>query len=199
MLGALLFLASFVAYSLAATLTYNWDITWVSAAPDGFTRPVIGINGIFPCPTIKANVGDQIVINVNNQLGNQTTSLHWHGINQYGSSEMDGPSGVTQCPIPPGSSFTYKYTVRNDSRYIRTLLADRTFPQVDTPGTYWYHSHNHGQYPDGLRGPLIVYDPNDPYAGQFGEDIVLTTSGKQYWYELSRLVLTKALIPRLVP
>lgn len=29
-------------------------------------------------------------------------------------------------------------------------------------GTYWYHSHNGLQYCDGLRGPFIVYDPNDP-------------------------------------
>lgn len=33
-----------------------------------------------------------------------------------------------------------------------------------------------GQYPDGLRGPLIVNDPNDPYKGQVDEEIVLTVS-----------------------
>jgi hypothetical protein len=26
----------------AAVVTYNWDITWVTASPDDFTRPVIG-------------------------------------------------------------------------------------------------------------------------------------------------------------
>lgn len=36
-----------------------------------------------------------------------------------------------------------------------------------------------GQYPDGLRGPLIVHDPNDPYAGKYDEEIVLTVSD---WY-----------------
>jgi iron transport multicopper oxidase len=29
-------------------------------------------------------------------------------------------------------------------------------------GTYWYHSHFKNQYCDGLRGALIVDDPNDP-------------------------------------
>lgn len=29
-------------------------------------------------------------------------------------------------------------------------------------GTYWYHSHLATQYCDGLRGPLIIYDPADP-------------------------------------
>lgn len=50
---------------------------------------------------------------------------------------------------------------------------------MDEPGTYWYHSHNMGQYPDGLRGPLIVYDTNDPYADDYEEEIVITTSD---WY-----------------
>lgn len=36
-----------------------------------------------------------------------------------------------------------------------------------------------GQYPDGLRGPLIVHDPDDPYAGQYDEELVLTTSGRK--------------------
>ena len=33
-----------------------------------------------------------------------------------------------------------------------------------------------GQYPDGLRGPLIVYDPADPYKGKYDEEVVLTVS-----------------------
>jgi hypothetical protein len=38
-----LVLALRVAAALAATVTYNWDITWVEADPDGsLRRPVIG-------------------------------------------------------------------------------------------------------------------------------------------------------------
>jgi len=102
----------------AATVTYNFDITWVWAAPDGFGRPVVGINGQWPCPTIEANVNDTIVVTVNNKLGNQTTGIHWHGINQVTTEEMDGPSGVTQCPIPPDSSLKYAFL-------------------ADVAGTYW--------------------------------------------------------------
>ena len=47
------------------------------------------------------------------------------------------------------------------------------------PGTYWYHSHAPGQYSDGLRGPLIVRDPNSPYKGQYDEELTLTFSE---WY-----------------
>jgi iron transport multicopper oxidase len=79
-----------------------WDVTWVQAAPDGFSRPVIGINGQWPCPPIVADVGERITIFMNNKLGNESTSLHFHGISQFGSNTMDGPSAVTQCPVPPG-------------------------------------------------------------------------------------------------
>jgi len=74
-------------------------------------RPAVGINGKWPCPAITANVGDRVVVNVNNKLDNQTTSIHFHGLYQQGSSSMDGPVGVTQCPIPPGGSFTYDFLV----------------------------------------------------------------------------------------
>jgi iron transport multicopper oxidase len=97
---------------LAKTVTYNWAITWVSANPDGeLVRPVIGINGQWPCPTLKASVGDNVVVNVQNQLGNQSTALHWHGLYQNGTAAMDGPVGLTQCAIPPGGSQTYSFKV----------------------------------------------------------------------------------------
>lgn len=106
-------LAASATLAAAATITHNFNVTWVRANPDGaFERPVIGINGQWPIPRIDADVGDRIVIHVENQLGNQTTSLHFHGLFMNGTSHMDGPPGVTQCPIPPGASFTYNFTVR---------------------------------------------------------------------------------------
>lgn len=95
----------------AATVTYDWTIDWVTAAPDGYSRPVIGVNQQWPCPIIEASVGDTVVVNLYNNLGNETTGLHFHGIRQYGSPEMDGPVAATQCSVPPGSSFTYQFVV----------------------------------------------------------------------------------------
>ncbi|KAI1858714.1 uncharacterized protein JN550_012546 [Neoarthrinium moseri] len=130
--------------SSAATVTYDFDVTWVTANPDGaFDRPTIGINGQWPIPPIVANVGDNVVVHVKNSLGNETTSLHFHGLYMNGTTHMDGPAQITQ------------------------------------PGTYWYHSHTRGQYPDGLRGPLIIHDPDSPFTGQYDEEIVLTVSD---WY-----------------
>ncbi len=103
----------------AKTVEYNWDVTWVWATgPDGFGRSVIGINGTWPCPVMEASVGDTVVVKLNNKLGNQTTGLHFHGINQVWTPDMDGATGSTQCPIPPNSSLKYRFT-------------------VDGPGTYW--------------------------------------------------------------
>lgn len=66
----------------AATVEYDWEVGWVTAAPDGFLRPVIGVNGRWPCPAIEASVGDTVVVRLTNNLGNQTTGLHFHGIHQ---------------------------------------------------------------------------------------------------------------------
>jgi len=98
--------------SRAATVTYNFNLSWVYANPDGaHVRPVIGINGQWPLPAIIAMKGDRVIVNVQNSLGNESTSVHFHGIFMNGTNEMDGPAGVTQCEIAPGSSFTYNFTV----------------------------------------------------------------------------------------
>ncbi|KAH8197370.1 hypothetical protein TruAng_008463 [Truncatella angustata] len=150
-----------VGISSAATVTYDFNVTWVTANPDGACdRPTIGINGQWPIPPITASVGDNVMIHVTNLLGNETTSLHFHGLYMNGTTHMDGPEQVSQCAIQPGSSFTYNFT-------------------IDQPGTYWYHSHTRGQYPDGLRGPLIIHDPDSPFLGQYDEEVVLTVSD---WY-----------------
>ncbi|KAI1110157.1 Cupredoxin [Nemania sp. NC0429] len=155
----------------AATVTYDFTVGWVRANPDGaFERPTIGINGQWPIPRIEANVGDNVVVHVTNQLGNQTTSLHFHGLFMNGTVHMDGPVQVTQCAIPPGGSFTYNFT-------------------INQPGTYWYHSHTTGQYPDGLRGPLIIHDPESPFLDQYDEEIILSVSD---WYHEEMAVMLPA-------
>lgn len=172
-----LLLIGFVNLSFSKTVHYDWDITWVTASPDGFARPVIGINGQWPCPQIDVDMGDRVVVNVYNALGNQSTTLHWHGIFQTGSSTMDGASGIGQCPIPPGGRFKYDFEVR---RLLFLPLAKiLTQKQINQPGTYWYHSHNMGQMGDGLRGPIVVHDAKAPYAGKFDEEITMTLSD---WY-----------------
>ncbi|RDL33905.1 Multicopper oxidase [Venustampulla echinocandica] len=136
MFRSILLLALQVAATSASTVVYNWNIEWATAAPDGFHRPVISVNGQWPCPAIEVNIGSRVILNVVNRLQNETTAVHFHGLFQTGSSQMDGPARVAQCPISPGSSFTYNFT-------------------INQPGTYWYHAHIGAQYIDGFRGPII--------------------------------------------
>lgn len=106
----------------AATVTYDFNITWVLANPDGaFVRPTIGINHQWPIPMIKVTKGDTVIINVENGLGNQTTTLHFHGLYMNGTTHMDGPYQVTQCGIAPGHKFKYNFTVsRRDTKVCGT-------------------------------------------------------------------------------
>jgi iron transport multicopper oxidase len=110
-----LILTVLISASRAAVVSYDFKVGWVTANPDGaFDRATIGINGQWPIPPIVANVNDTIIVKVHNELGNQSTSLHFHGLFMNGTTHMDGPSWVSQCPIPPGSSFTYNFTVSSN-------------------------------------------------------------------------------------
>jgi iron transport multicopper oxidase len=86
---------------------------------------------------------------------------------------MDGTTGVTQCPIPPGTprfvSSVDEVLTFTGSSFTYSFIASE-------PGTYWYHSHNNGQYPDGLRGPIVVHDPNAPWKGKVAKEYMITFS-----------------------
>ena len=93
---------------------YTWSIGWLYENPDGLhPRPVMAINKQWPPPTINAKVGEQITVHLTNNLGNETTGLHFHGLFQNGTNSMDGPTGVTQCPIGPGETFTQVFQVNS--------------------------------------------------------------------------------------
>lgn len=107
--GILLFLISSIN---AGTVNYDFHVAWTVANPDGaFERRVMGINGQWPIPHIEVTVGDHVIVTVHNDLGDQPTGLHFHGLYQNGTNDMDGPVGTTQCPIAPGMTFTYEFDV----------------------------------------------------------------------------------------
>ncbi|KAJ5629486.1 Iron transport multicopper oxidase fetC [Penicillium herquei] len=147
--------------SQAKTVTYDFNVTWVMANPDGlYERKVVGINGQWPLPTIEVDQGDRLVVNMYNGLGDKSSSIHFHGMFQNGTNEMDGPSMVTQCPVAPGSSITYNFT-------------------VEQHGTYWYHCHTDYCYPDGYRAPLIVHDNSSYFHDMYDEEFTISMSD---WY-----------------
>ncbi|KAK1929717.1 Oxidoreductase OpS5 [Phytophthora citrophthora] len=129
----------------ADVVTYDWRLTPIKSAFDGVSLQTLGIN---EKPShearIEVELGQEIEVHVTNELS-EPTCLHWHGMKQLGTQEMDGMSGFTQCAIEPNSSATYRYT-------------------PDKAGTFWWHSHHGTQYSYGLRGPLIVHEPKGPQA-----------------------------------
>jgi len=68
-------------------------------------------NGSYPGPWLRACWGDTMEVTVKNNMKYNGTSIHWHGIRQFETMHMDGVNGVTQCAIPPGGEFTYKWNV----------------------------------------------------------------------------------------
>lgn len=63
-------------------------------------------------------------------------------------------------------------------------------------GTYWYHSHYRAQYCDGLRGALVIYDPNDPHRRLYdidnGEIGTLFSTGSANSFLVESTVITLA-------
>jgi len=101
-------------------------------------RKVYLINDQQPGPLIEADEGDDLEIFVQNNLRVEQT-IHWHGLLQRGTAEMDGVPGVTQFPIPANGNFTYRFSTASEY------------------GFFWYHSHFRAYYNDAVRGPLIIH------------------------------------------
>ena len=138
------------------TRRYVLDVSEMALAPDGMSFPNAKVfNGSYPGPWIQACWGDDIEVTVRNHLWYNGTSIHWHGIRQWNTTEMDGVNAVTQCPIAPGQEFTYKFKAL---QY----------------GSSWYHSHYSLQYGDGLAGPMTIYGPSSANYTDAIEPILMT-------------------------
>lgn len=130
----------FAPYTLAAIKEYHLNIDQGVVNVTGKPVKRITVNGKFIAPLLEFEEGDEAVIHVHNQLKDQDTSLHWHGLLLPGL--MDGVPGFNGFKsIKPNGSFEYRFKVRQN-------------------GTYWYHAHSKGQEQDGLYGPLVIY-PKD--------------------------------------
>lgn len=103
--------------------------------------PGYAYNGQIPGPTLRATVGDTLVVDLQNDLDAPTT-LHWHGVHVPWA--MDGAPWMVE-PLGPGESTTITFTLG----------------QV---GTFWYHPHfdTDSQVDRGLYGVLVVEDPEEP-------------------------------------
>ncbi len=119
----------------------------------GRSRRATTVNGTLPGPVLRWREGDTVTLRVANRM-DQASSIHWHGI--VLPSNMDGVPGLSFDGIAPGSSYTYRFKVRQH-------------------GTYWYHSHSSLQEQTGVYGPLII-DPAQPEARRCERDYVVMLS-----------------------
>ncbi|XP_022983313.1 laccase-4-like [Cucurbita maxima] len=74
------------------------------------TKPIVTVNGQFPGPTLYAREDDTVLVKVVNHV-KYNLSIHWHGIRQLRTGWADGPAYITQCPIQPGQSYVYNFTI----------------------------------------------------------------------------------------
>ncbi|KAH8648702.1 multicopper oxidase [Xylariales sp. PMI_506] len=133
------------------TREYWLDITDVTVAPDGVSRPGIAVNGSIPGPTLFADWGDTVVVHVSNSIttSKNGTSIHFHGVRQNYTNPQDGVASITQCPTAPGESMTYTW-------------------RAVQYGTSWYHSHFSLQAWEGVFGGIVI---NGPATADYDEDL----------------------------
>ena len=132
----IVFLAFLPGILHAKTVTYKLETTQKSINASGKEEVswAMVINGSLPGPTLTFTEGDIAEIVVVNRL-TEDVSFHWHGL--LVPPEMDGVPYLNTPPIKPGTSFTFRFPLKQS-------------------GTYWYHSHTMLQEQKGLYGAFIV-------------------------------------------
>ncbi|WP_277207254.1 multicopper oxidase family protein [Isoptericola croceus] len=112
--------------------------TGTSELLPGVSTTTWGFDGAYLGPTLRAERGERVAVEVTNGL-HEATSVHWHGMHL--PAAMDG--GPHQ-EIEPGGTWHPTW-------------------EIDQPGaTLWYHPHPHGETEEhvyrGLAGMFILDD-----------------------------------------
>jgi FtsP/CotA-like multicopper oxidase with cupredoxin domain len=144
--GAILVIAflSFMFPAIAWPTTHTVDLRMNYQTVTLGKKPVkaITVNGQIPAPELRFTEGDEVIINLYNDL-DEPGSIHWHGL--LVPYTMDGVPWVSMPPIAPGDSFQYRFTLKQS-------------------GTYWYHSHSQLHEQQGLYGAFIVESKAEPLS-----------------------------------
>ena len=106
-----------------------------------YTHNPDNLDAIGP-PVLTARQGETFSTRFYNRIPSPST-VHWHGIRV--PFAMDGVPLLTQNPVFPGESFSYRFSIPD-------------------AGTYWYHPHyaSLDQIGRGLSGLLVVHEKDDP-------------------------------------
>ncbi|MEQ9639445.1 MAG: multicopper oxidase domain-containing protein, partial [Alphaproteobacteria bacterium] len=100
---------------LAATAgAYDLTVDRVMIDTGDFRRQGVGYNGASPGPVLRFKEGEEVTINVTNNL-DVDTSVHWHGL--ILPFQMDGVPTISYPGIRPGETFTYNFPIVQSGTY----------------------------------------------------------------------------------
>ncbi|WP_372982275.1 copper resistance system multicopper oxidase [Marinobacter sediminum] len=134
---------------------YNLTVDRVEIDTGDFVKTGIGYNGASPGPVLRFKEGENVSINVTNNL-DEMTSIHWHGL--ILPFEQDGVPGISFPGIKPGETFTYNFPITQS-------------------GTYWFHSHSGFQEPDGAYGAIVI-EPEGREPFRYDREYVVQLTDK---------------------
>ncbi|KAL3826070.1 hypothetical protein ACJIZ3_022099 [Penstemon smallii] len=132
----LAFALAFSSFATAAIVEHSFQVNNLTINRLCRNQVITAVNGSLPGPTLEVQEGDTLIVHVSNESPYNLT-IHWHGIFQLLSGWADGPEFGTQCPIRPGQSYTYNFTITRQE------------------GTLWWHAHV-GWLRATVYGALII-------------------------------------------
>lgn len=165
----LILLMLFVLFTVNITtaqdvVRYDLNVKDTIVTFGGKEKRAIAVNGQIPMPTLVFTEGDTAEIVVHNQL-KEGTALHWHGV-QLPNKE-DGVPFLTQLPIQPNQTHTYRFPIKQN-------------------GTYWYHSHAGFQEQIGMYGSLVFLKrPDDPHFRKGIDDLPFVAMTLSEWTNIN--------------
>lgn len=129
----------------------------------GATSRILGFDGMFPGPTIHAQVGRPVALTLTNEYDPEDVVVHLHGIHTDERSD-----GSPVYPVAPGESWVYDY------------------PNEQRAATLWYHDHAMMLSAEhvwrGMAGLYLLRDPAEDALGlpSGDRDLPLLIVDKQF-------------------
>ncbi|GAB4833958.1 Laccase-4 [Ancistrocladus abbreviatus] len=143
------------------------------------SKPIVTVNGRFPGPTLHAREDDTVLVKVVNHV-KYNVSIHWHGIRQLRTGWADGPAYITQCPIQPGQSYVYNFTITGQR------------------GTLFWHAHILWLRAT-VHGAIVILPKHGvpyPFPKPHKEEVVILA---EWWKSDVEAVVNQALNDGLAP
>ena len=124
----------------------------------GLATEVLAYNGSLPGTMIDVFEGDRVKIDFKNRIPDQSSTIHWHGLEVPGDQD-----GNPTDPVASGADRIYEFIIPEGSA-----------------GSYWYHPHPHGQTAEqvyrGLAAPFVVRSKNDPLPAELRDTVLFISS-----------------------